>query len=152
MELNSLPRSFHARSQFEDGYIRARFESMVSIDGNNRRTMKSMRLRMYAGTRSLCGSVALTMLTASPQVAVAVVTGTGTVTSIYIYPDFGSGASGCEGFWLSPSQARFKTTVAMILQARATGEAITVGGNNATLWAGSATGTFCNVEWLRMSS
>ena len=102
---------------------------------------------------------ALTMLTWSPQAFATVVSAAGTVAQINTYGDFGSGdfvfrlstyVVGCEGgFWISPSQPGFKTLVAAVLQARATGESITVGGNDALIWNGSGS-RFCKVDWFAM--
>jgi len=110
--------------------------------------------------RPFCVVVALTMLTLSPQASATVVSASGTVMQINTYGDFGSGdfvfrlstyVAGCEGgFWISPSQPGFKTLVAAVLQARATGESISVGGNDALIWNGSAS-KYCKIDWFAMS-
>jgi hypothetical protein len=55
--------------------------------------------------------------------------------------------AGCYGFWLSPQQPGFKTSVAFVLQARATGEPVRVGADNAQLWAGSGD-QWCKVDYV----
>lgn len=110
--------------------------------------------------RIACLGLALSALLMSPPSSAAIVGASGTVININTYPEFGAGdfvfrlsnyVVGCEGgFWLSPSQPGFKTSVAFILQARATGETITVGGNNAQIWNGSAS-NYCKVDWLAVS-
>ena len=82
---------------------------------------------------------------------------TGTVTVVLTYPDFGGGnftfrlstqPNGCgAGYWLSPSQPGFKTSVAFLLQARATGEPVRVGADSAQLWTGSAD-EWCKVDYV----
>jgi hypothetical protein len=101
--------------------------------------------------------VMATLGMSSPPASAAVVYTSGTVISMHTYPDFGSGdfifrlsthIGGCEGgFWISPSQPGFKTTVAAVMLARTTGESITVGGDNAQIWNGSAS-AFCKVSWV----
>lgn len=103
-----------------------------------------------------CAMSAMAMFAAAPAAA-TVVPASGTVVQINTYTEFGNGdvvfrltnnVAGCEaGFWLSPSQLGFKTNVAFIMQARATGETITVGGNDALIWNGSA-GRYCKVDWV----
>jgi hypothetical protein len=113
--------------------------------------------RYFRRARALGSGFAIAMLAMSLPASAAVVPASGTVAVVYAYAEFGSGdfvfrlsttAAGCEGgFWLSPSQPGFKTLVAFVMQARATGETITVGGNNALIWNGSGS-SFCKVDWL----
>jgi hypothetical protein len=108
----------------------------------------------------MAAALALTTLVMAPPASATVVYSTGTVTHINTYPEFGGGdfvfrlssyVAGCEsGYWLSPSQPGFKTSVAFVLQARAAGESISVGGNNAVVWTGSAT-SYCKVDWLAVA-
>jgi hypothetical protein len=119
--------------------------------------MQSSYAQANSTIRMLSMAIAGAMLVASPQVSATIVGATGTVVQIYTYPDFGSGdfvfrlsatVAGCEGgFWLSPSQPGFKASVAFVMQARASGESITVGGNDALIWNGSGS-KFCKVDWL----
>jgi hypothetical protein len=80
----------------------------------------------------------------------------GTVTVVLSYADFGNGdfsfkisnqPSQCVGYWLSPSQPGFKTAVAWLLQARATGEVIRVAADTAQLWPGSGD-AWCKVNYV----
>lgn len=118
--------------------------------------MKAKKMSMIGPA---CAMSAMAMLVAAPAAA-TVVPASGTIIQINTYAEFGNGdvvfrlsnhVAGCEGgFWLSPSQLGFKTTVAFIMQARATGETITVGGNDALIWSGSAS-RFCKVDWVSIT-
>jgi hypothetical protein len=86
----------------------------------------------------------------------AVVTAVGNVTVIVTYADWGNGdftfrtssmPASCYGYWISPSQPGFKTLVAFILKAHATGEPVLVGADNALIWNGSAS-TYCKVDYV----
>jgi hypothetical protein len=102
-------------------------------------------------------AVLLALTGFSSSAHATVVAGTGTVTVVLSYATFGGGdftfrisnpPAGCEeGFWLTPGQPGFKTSVAFILQARATGEVVLVGGDNAQLWNGSG-GHWCKVDYV----
>ncbi|MEO8016529.1 MAG: hypothetical protein ABI769_01840 [Pseudomonadota bacterium] len=119
--------------------------------------MKPPSARSPTLSRPLRMLFAMTVLAVSTQASATVVAAAGTVVNINTYPEFGGGdfvfklstvVAGCEGgFWLSPSQPGFKTSVAFVMQARATGESITVGGNNGLIWNGSGS-AFCKVDWL----
>lgn len=100
--------------------------------------------------------LALATLAASAVVQAAIVAATGTVTAIITYPSFGNGdftfrisnqPAGCYGFWLSPQQPGFKTSVAFVLKAHAAGEAVLVGADNAQLWTGSGD-PWCKVDYV----
>jgi hypothetical protein len=105
-------------------------------------------------------TLALAMLAVAPPASAAIVAASGTITHMNTYPEFGGGdfvfrlsnqVAGCEGgFWLSPSQPGFKTTLAFVLQARASGETISVAGNNALIWNGAAT-PYCKVDWITVA-
>jgi hypothetical protein len=96
-------------------------------------------------------------LALAPVVHATVIDSDGTVVQIYTYADFGGGdftfklsgqkAACLHGYWISKSQPGFATSVAMILQARATGEVIKVGGHDTQMWNGSS-GLFCKVDWI----
>lgn len=118
--------------------------------------IKNMQLTSRRPIASMCAFLAVAALAASAAVHAAIVGGTGTVTVILTYPDFGNGdftfrissqPTGCYGFWLSPQQPGFKTSVAFILQARATGESVLVGADNAQLWTGSGD-QWCKVNYV----
>jgi hypothetical protein len=127
---------------------------------NLEESMPSAREKMMSILRPFSVATALTILLLSPQASATVVSASGTVIQINTYGDFGSGdfifrlssyVTGCEaGFWISPSQPGFKTLVAAVLQARATGETIAVGGNDALIWNGSAS-KYCKIDWFAMS-
>ena len=103
----------------------------------------------------LCATLMLALATFANA---AVRSSTGTVAFIYAYGDFGGGdftfklstqPSGCpDGFWIAKSQPGFSTTVALVLQAKATGDAIYVGGEDTQLWPGSSTGAFCKLNYV----
>jgi hypothetical protein len=86
-----------------------------------------------------------------------VVYSTGTVSWFSTYSSFGGGditfrltnqPSSCSGgYWMSKSQAGFNANLAYLLAARAAGETIVVGGDDAVIWNGSAS-IFCRVEWI----
>jgi hypothetical protein len=113
----------------------------------------------WMSARVLGVTLALAMLALAPPASAAIVVASGTITHMNTYPEFGGGdfvfrlsnqVAGCEGgFWLSPSQLGFKTTVAFVLQARATGDTITVAGNNALMWNGGA--SYCKVDWITVA-
>jgi hypothetical protein len=96
-------------------------------------------------------------LSIAPVIHAAVVHSSGTVTVILTYANFGQGdftfritnqPAGCNaGYWISPSQPGFKTTVAFVMQARATGETVLVGADNAQLWSGSGD-QWCKVDYV----
>ncbi len=96
-------------------------------------------------------------LTSTPLLQAAMVHSTGTVTVILTYLDHGQGdftfrvsnpPAGCSGgFWISPTQPGFKSAVAFVLQARATGEPVLVGADTAQLWNGSGD-QWCKVEYV----
>lgn len=100
----------------------------------------------------------LLALSIAPLVQAAIVQATGTVTLILTYLDYGGGdftfristphASCLHGYWMTPSQPGFKTSVAYVLKAHANGETITVGADTAQLWSGSNTGQYCKVDYL----
>jgi hypothetical protein len=103
-----------------------------------------------------CAAVLMAAILLSPPANAAVVASTGNITVILTYADYGGGdvgfrisnqPSGCYGFWLSPSQPGFKTSMAYILKAHAAGEPILVGGNTSQLWSGSA-GPWCKVDYV----
>jgi hypothetical protein len=105
---------------------------------------------------SICAFLAVATITASAAVHAAIVAGTGSVTVILTYTDFGNGdfvfrisnqPAGCSGFWISPQQPGYKTSVAYVLQARASGELVLVGADNAQLWTGSS-GQWCKVDYV----
>jgi hypothetical protein len=109
--------------------------------------------RQVASPRAL---LALAVLAASATAHADIVASTGPVTVIVTYANFGSGdfafrisnqPAGCYGFWLSPQQPGFKTSVAFILQARATGEPVLVGADKAQLWTGSGA-PWCKVDYV----
>jgi len=116
-----------------------------------------MDVRGKPRIRKLIALLLFAPLLSAPPASATVVGSSGTVIQIISYPEFGAGdfvfrlssyPPGCGGgFWPSPSQAGFKTTVAVILQARARGQSITVGGNDAAIWTGSNS-PFCKVEWV----
>jgi hypothetical protein len=93
-------------------------------------------------------------LLATAPASATVLSSSGTVIQVVAYAEFGGGdftfrlsnyPPGCAGgFWLSPNQLGFKTNVALILAARAKGQSLTVGGDNAQIWTGSAS-PFCKV-------
>jgi hypothetical protein len=100
---------------------------------------------------------AVTLLTMAPMIQATVVHADGTVTVILTYANHGNGdftfrisnpPAGCTGgFWISPSQPGFKTAVAFVLQARATGEVVRVGADDAQLWSGSGD-AWCKVDYV----
>ena len=121
--------------------------------------MNGTYLRFVAGRRflSLRAVFALAAIALAPAVHAAIVSSSGTVAVILSYASFGGGdfafristqPAGCEsGFWLSQQQPGFKSSVAFILQARATGEAVLVGGDNTQLWSGSGD-HWCKVDFV----
>lgn len=107
-------------------------------------------------TRSMIGFCAFVLIVASIAHA-ARRESSGTVTQVYSYGDFGGGdftfrlssqAQECQhGYWISKSQPGYAVNVAMILQAKATGESIVAGGHDTQLWNGS-TGLFCKLDYI----
>lgn len=87
----------------------------------------------------------------------AIVHAVGTVTVILTYLNHGQGdftfrisnpPPGCAaGYWISPSQPGFKSAVAFVMQARATGETLLVGADTAQLWNGSGD-QWCKVDYV----
>lgn len=96
-------------------------------------------------------------LTVAPAIQAAMVHADGTITVILTYLDHGQGdftfrisnpPTGCAaGFWMSPSQPGFKSAVAFVMQARATGETVRVGADTTQLWSGSAD-QWCKVDYV----
>lgn len=79
-----------------------------------------------------------------------------TITSIYMYSEFGNGdvaftvsspPSGCDGLWLRPSDPGFKTLYAMVVTAYTTKQPLQVGGIDDSIWNGSGS-RFCRVYGL----
>ena len=101
--------------------------------------------------------IALATLVA-PAAQATVVYSTGTISWFSTYTNFGGGdvtfrlanqPSSCSGgYWMSKSQAGFAANLAYLLAARAAGETIIVGGDDALIWNGSAS-TFCRIEWIQ---
>jgi hypothetical protein len=104
--------------------------------------------------KALCCASALCI---APLVQAAMVSGTGTITVFLTNLDYGGGdvtfrissyVSGCsDGYWISPSQPGFKTSVAYLLKAHANGETILVGADTAQRWPGSG-GNYCKVDYV----
>jgi hypothetical protein len=110
-------------------------------------------MRMRGLVKTL--GVSATLMVA-PMIHGAIVQGSGNVTVIIAYTDHTSGTfsfrisnppAGCFGYWISPSQPGFKTAVAFVMQARATGEPVLVGADNAQLWSGS-NDPWCKVDYV----
>jgi hypothetical protein len=83
-----------------------------------------------------------------------------TVTALYGYSEFGGGdvaftvsapPSGCDGLWLRPTDAGFKTLYAMLLTAYTTKAPMQVGAIDDSLWSGT-TSRFCRVYGLYPAS
>jgi hypothetical protein len=101
-------------------------------------------------------AIALAALAAQSAQATVVYT-TGSITWFSTYTNFGGGditfrlsnqpASCASGYWMSKSQDGFAANLAFLLAARSAGETITVGGDNAIIWNGSAS-VFCRVEYI----
>jgi hypothetical protein len=97
------------------------------------------------------------LLTIAPVIQAAMVHASGTVTVILTYLNHGQGdftfrisnpPSGCNtGYWISPSQPGFRSAVAFVMQAKATGETILVGADTAQLWNGSGD-QWCKVDYV----
>lgn len=82
-----------------------------------------------------------------------------TVTKYYVYTDFGGGdvafwvagamPAGCAaGFWLPASAAGFKSEVAALMVAYATGLPLIIYADATVSWSGSSPGQFCRVTSL----
>jgi hypothetical protein len=108
-----------------------------------------------ARTSYFAAAVAGCLAVLNPSNA-AIVSATGTVSVILTYANFGNGdfafrvsnpVAGCYGFWVSPSQPGFKTTVAFILKAHASGDSILVGADDAQIWPGSGS-PWCRVDYV----
>jgi hypothetical protein len=107
--------------------------------------------------RSLLAAISMsTALLASSVSSAATVQSTGTITSIVTYTEHTGGTfsfkisnqpAGCHGFWISASHPGFKTAVALIMQARATGEGVLVGADTSYLWTGSSN-PWCRVDYV----
>lgn len=106
----------------------------------------------------LAGISGIAFATLAAQSAQAtVVYSTGTITWFSTYANFGGGditfrlsnqpASCSSGYWMSKSQSGFAANLAFLLAARSAGETITVGGDDAMIWNGSAS-VFCRVEYI----
>lgn len=98
---------------------------------------------------------ALAMI-ASPAGATLVVS-TGDIAAVYTFATFGGGdvvvrlssqpATCVHGFWLSPTQPGFKSTLAFLLSAKAAEDAVLIGADDAAMWPGS-TGSYCKVDYV----
>jgi hypothetical protein len=103
-----------------------------------------------------CILVVLVAVMLSPPASATVVASSGTIVTIITYPNYGNGdftfrlssqPAGCYGFWVSPSQPGFTTTIAYILKAHAAGESIVAGGDNAQIWGGSGS-SYCKLDYV----
>ncbi len=112
-------------------------------------------IEFLRATRLACAALLLAVTFSLPASAASVAS-VGNVTVILTYPDYGGGdfgfrlsnqPSGCYGYWLSPSQGGFKTSVAFILKAHAAGDQILVGANTSQTWTGSAE-AWCKVDYV----
>lgn len=101
-----------------------------------------------------CLSVLL--LTSTVHGAV-VSTAPGTINTLQTYSEAGGGDvtfvttttfSGCDGFWLRPTDAGFKALYAALTMAYATQTPVMVFAHNDSIWTGSGS-PFCRVYMIR---
>lgn len=79
------------------------------------------------------------------------------IARIVTYTTYGSGdvvgtlvsgmPSGCFGFWLRPSDLGFRSAYADLISTYHTSKPISVGVENTSIWAGSAS-PYCRLVWL----
>jgi hypothetical protein len=96
---------------------------------------------------------ALTLMAA--QSHAAQVSSNATIVRMVSYSNFGGGdvvvfvsstpATCSAGYWVSPSQPGYKTIVAHLMSAKATGETLIFWGDDAQRWPGSS-GDYCRIE------
>jgi hypothetical protein len=109
---------------------------------------------------SVVATTLLTWLAIQEDVAHAVVIYSQaglTVTTVSGYSDYGAGdvvftvsnpPAGCDGFWLRPTDAGFKTLYTLLLTAYATRAPVEVAGYNDSLWLGAPNQAYCRVYGL----
>ncbi len=79
-----------------------------------------------------------------------------TITKVYTYTQFGGGdvlvvvenpATNCaDGFWLSPADAGFKSTLSSLLVAQQAHSKVQITAIDTQLWPGSSSGAFCKIK------
>jgi hypothetical protein len=129
-----------------------------------RRHGKSGGARSKVSRSILAAAISLALTPISNPAGAAIVTpGTSvTVTKSYAYTAFDGGdfvfstsgaAPGCaSGWWISASDAGFKSAVATVLAAQVAGSFIVVYGDTASLWLGSPSGQYCHVHTVGITS
>jgi hypothetical protein len=107
----------------------------------------------------------LLALGVGPGIAPAAVVSPGvgvTVTVSYAYTGYGGGdfvfstsiaASGCSsGWYIKASDPGYRSAIAVVLAAQASGLQVVVYGDNADIWSGSPSGQYCRVQAVGLSS
>jgi hypothetical protein len=84
------------------------------------------------------------------------------VTVSYAYTGYGGGdfvfstsiaASGCSsGWYIKASDPGYRSAVAVVLAAQASGLQVVIYGDNSDVWSGSPSGQYCRVQAVGLSS
>lgn len=121
-------------------------------------TRKSAPARSVHHCVAMVASLALLgwLCVAAPASA-AIVHASGPVTVLITYANFGNGdimvrltnahPSCADGFWLTPSQPGFKSSLAFLLAARSSGESVLIGAEDTLIWSGSG-GRHCRIDYV----
>jgi|SRR6516164_8452727 len=107
----------------------------------------------------------LLSLSVAPGVAPAAVVSPGagvSVTLSYAYTAYGGGdfvfstsiaAPGCgSGWYIKASDPGYRSAVAVVLAAQASGLQVVIYGDNSDVWSGSPSGQYCRVQAVGLSS
>jgi hypothetical protein len=94
---------------------------------------------------------------ASPAPAAIVASAQGVISQYKVFPEFGGGdvifhfdgtlPSGCDGFWLRPTDAGFKQTFSTLVTAYTTKMPLYVWAHNDSIWTASSS-NYCRVYML----
>lgn len=113
-----------------------------------------MRITKYR----LISGISAALLSVAPLATANVTTPITQVTYIQPYTQFGSGdvlfstttlASGCDGFWLAPSDPGFKQVLSTLEMAKAAENNLIVYADEHQIWSGSAS-RFCKVLLIQV--